>query len=143
MKTLIFQITISNIWRISALKVLKLNISWYRTIWPDCFFIFKLDLPFVLYYFLTKPQINFLDRNPTNIWGGNLENRCPPKFILTIWPFEQFFDLRSLKNHVKGPSMYYVISIWGFLNLLSTANIIWVSHQIENCYMTLVHIHIN
>ena len=27
--------------------------------------------------------------------------------------------------------MYYVIKIWGFLNFLSTANIIWVSDQRE------------
>ena len=37
MKSSIFQSSNSKIWRISALKVLKLNISRYRTIWPDSF----------------------------------------------------------------------------------------------------------
>ena len=35
MKSSIFQISNSKIWRISVLKVLKLNITRYRTVLPD------------------------------------------------------------------------------------------------------------
>ena len=58
-KSSIFQINNSKIWRISVLNVLKLNISRYRTIWPDFFCIFKLGLPCVLKVISTTFWLRF------------------------------------------------------------------------------------
>ena len=69
-------------------------------------------------------------------------------FINSFWLYLTFgtvFWSKKLKKlRFKGPSIYYkVIKIWGFLNLLRTANLIWVSHQRENCYMALMLVHVN
>ena len=45
--------------------------------------MFKPGLPCALEVF-TKPQLNFQTWNPSNIWGGNLENWFFHKFILTL-----------------------------------------------------------
>ena len=83
MKSSIFQITNSKIWMISALKVLKLNISRYRKIWPDFFCISKLGLPCVLKVISTTVWLSFKKTFRAEILQI---------FELVIWKIDDFIN---------------------------------------------------
>ena len=82
MMSSIFQISNSKIWRISALKVLKLNISRYRMIWPEFFCIFNLGLPCVLKVIGTNFWLSF------KIFG----QKSLKFFELLIWKIDDIIN---------------------------------------------------